>query len=189
MASTTSQFERLIEELRTGSEDAARQLLEEYGPGIQRVVRRKLERQFRRRFDSQDVMQALWLSFFDDREAIAKFESPEQLKAYLVGMAKNKVANNVRRVVSQKRGYKGECSLERDLTASDAPLARGCTPSEAAVAKEEWEQLLKGHAPHEQKMLYLRGGGASSGEIAKEMGMPSRTVLSTIKRLIKRFGL
>ena len=189
MASTTSRFEQLVEQLRDGSEDAARQLLEEYGPYVQRVVRRGLHKKMRARMDSQDLMQAIWASFFVDRNAIGRFTSPEQLTAFLAGMAQNKVIHQYSRMMAQKRGGGNpECPLE-DLTPSQAPRASTSTPSTVASAKEQWELLVNGVGPQEQKIVQLRGEGASCDEIAEELGLQPRTVRGKLQRLIERFGL
>lgn len=86
-----SAFRTAIEQVCAGSEEAARHLIDDYGPHIQRVVRRKLNHQMRSKFDSEDFVQMVWISFFAEPTRIAQFEQPDELIRYLAGMAMNKL--------------------------------------------------------------------------------------------------
>src|SRR5947209_4816813 len=54
MSVDRDEFKNLMRRVQEGSEDAARELLDRYGEHILRVVRRKLSRQLRSKFDSVD---------------------------------------------------------------------------------------------------------------------------------------
>ena len=75
------EFLRLIEEVRAGSEDAIRELVDIYGHHVYRIVRYRLNRELRSQYDSQDFCQSVWASFFANRDAIIRFKRPEELAA------------------------------------------------------------------------------------------------------------
>lgn len=87
----------LLQQVRAGSSDAAWQLIDLYWPHIYRVVHRRMDSRLRSGFDSEDFVQAVWLSFFKDPGKIHSFESSGQLIAYLVRMANNKILEEHRR--------------------------------------------------------------------------------------------
>jgi RNA polymerase sigma-70 factor (ECF subfamily) len=75
-------FRSLMEQLRQGSQDAAWELIEQYGPLVKRVVRRNLDHGLRSKFDSVDFVQAVWGSFFRNRTRLDKFAAPENLSPF-----------------------------------------------------------------------------------------------------------
>ena len=92
-----------MEQVRSGSTDAVWRLIEDYGPHIQRVVRRRLDQRMRSKFDSQDFVQMVWASFFRNPVEMSSFDEPEDLLRYLSAMARHKVVNeHRRRIVHQK---------------------------------------------------------------------------------------
>src|SRR5690606_8481400 len=91
MATDDPEFAKLIDQIQAGSEEAVQTLVDEYGSYLYRAIRRRLNRQIRSQYDSQDFAQAVWASFFRHRETIARFRKPGELAAYLGTMAGNKV--------------------------------------------------------------------------------------------------
>ena len=100
----SADFERLMGQLRSGSQDAAWELTTAYAPYIYRSVRRMLDRRMRSKFDSQDAVQSVWKSFFRYPDRLANITSPEQLIAILGAMARNKMIDQYRGLsLTQKR--------------------------------------------------------------------------------------
>src|SRR5688572_23874581 len=64
MSEQQKDFSTLMQCVREGSADATKELLDRYGPHVLRVVRRKLNRKLRPKFDSVDFVQDVWASFF-----------------------------------------------------------------------------------------------------------------------------
>src|SRR5277367_1887044 len=91
---SSASFRELLHRVLDGSEDAARQLQEQYGEYIIMAVRRRMPRRLRSKFDSVDFVQDVWASFF--RTAERQFSSPDHLVAYLTRMAQNKVVDAAR---------------------------------------------------------------------------------------------
>ena len=60
------------------------------------------------------------------------------------------------------------------------------TPSQFAVAHEQWEQMVAGQPSHYVRMAELRADGSTYGEIASKLGVDEKTVRRTMQRLGKR---
>ena len=58
------EFTSLMQRVHQGDEDAAWELLDEYGPHVINVVRRVLTSRMRSKADSTDFAQSVWASFF-----------------------------------------------------------------------------------------------------------------------------
>src|SRR5262249_44175004 len=63
MDEEVQEFAALMQRLAGGSQEAARELYDRYGPHIRRVVRRRLIPALRPKFDSIDFEQDVWKSF------------------------------------------------------------------------------------------------------------------------------
>jgi RNA polymerase sigma-70 factor (ECF subfamily) len=174
-----------MEQLRRGSRQAAEVLCERYGPHILRVVRRKLDKKLRCKFDSQDFEQAVWASFFIDPSHEYRFERPEELIAFLADLAHNKLVDTLRQ---RYRTAKYNVNRERSLEGSAAQqarkvVARQPSPSELAVADERWDQLLAGQSPQNRRILELLRLGKTHREVAAEVGVSEKTIQRLIRKL------
>ena len=185
MSETGNEFAELMQRLRDGSEDAARELLDRYGQHILRVVRRKLSRELRSKFDSVDFVQAVWASFFADAPNRRGFDRPEALIAFLVTLAQNKVVDAVRqRMQTQKRNINRERALDGSVAVEAQGLAtREPSPSQVAVANDEWRRLLADLPARYQRMLVLLREGHTQKDIAKELGVNEKTVRRVLEKL------
>src|SRR5262245_43381196 len=103
MSATGNEFQELMQRLREGSDGAARELINKYGPHIKKVIRQRLHRKLRPKFDSVDFSQAVWASFFADQARLRSFDSPETLTKYLGAMARNKVVAAFRQRVQTEK--------------------------------------------------------------------------------------
>ena len=186
---SVNEFQALLQRVRDGSQDAVQELVDEYGPHVLRVVRRKLNKKLRSKFDSIDFVQDVWKSFFTDPQHL-DFQRPEELLAFLVNMARNKVIEEFRqRLQTKKRGGDREHSLHGSA-AGQAGLvpAEQPTPSQCAVANEKWEQMLEGQPDHYQRILLLLRQGKEHEEIARMLGVNEKTVRRLIQKLAPRFA-
>jgi RNA polymerase sigma factor (sigma-70 family) len=185
MSDSTNDFNALMRRLRDGSEEAARELLERYGEHILRVVRRKLHPKLRPKFDSDDFMQAVWASFFAAAPRKYAFDRPQALIAFLVTLAQNKVITAVRqRFLLQKHNVNRERPLDGSVAAeAEGVKARDPTPSQVAVANEEWRRLLAELPARYQRMLVLLREGHTQKEIAAELGVNEKTIRRVLDKL------
>jgi len=185
MLDSRDDFADLMRRLRDGSEDAARELLDRYGEHILRVVRRKLSRELRSKFDSVDFVQAVWASFFAGVPRQRRFDHPQALMAFLVTLAQNKVVDAVRqRLQSQKYNVNRERAIEGSVANEAMGLAaRQPTPSQEAVANDEWRRLLADLPDRYHRMLVLLREGHTQKDIARELNVNEKTIRRVLEKL------
>jgi RNA polymerase sigma-70 factor (ECF subfamily) len=180
----------LIARAKAGDEEAAREL-QQVEDDIRLIVRIRLPRALRSRFDSMDFVQSVWESFLSDEDRRHfEFKDSDQLRGYLVGMARNKVLEAHRRAQSHKYELAREESLYvrrgtqdvlREVASSDP------TPSQDAVARDRVEKLVEaGNDPDAAEMIRLRLEGRSFEEIADRLGLHERTVRRKMEEIRER---
>jgi RNA polymerase sigma-70 factor (ECF subfamily) len=185
MSDGPNEFNDLMRRLREGDEGAARELLDRYGEHILRVVRRKLNKKLRSKFDSVDFVQAVWASFFADVPRTPAFDHPQALVAFLVTLAQNKVIDAVRqRMQTQKYNVNREFALDGSVAPEAAGLvAREPTPSQVAVANDEWRRLLADLPALYQRMLVLLREGHTQKSVARELDVNEKTIRRWLEKL------
>src|SRR6476660_1262317 len=139
MRNPPSEFVELMEQVHEGSQDAAWQLLEKYGPHLKRYIRRSLKQEMRSKFDSLDFAQVVWASFFREPDRLRRLDSPHALLAYLASLARHKVVGVRRHLRSIKHDINREIAFddleeEIEIRLPQPPP----TPSAVAVARERW---------------------------------------------------
>jgi RNA polymerase sigma-70 factor (ECF subfamily) len=154
---------------------------------IRMIVRVRLPRKLRNRFDSMDFVQSVWESFLSDEERKnLHFKDQDHLRGYLAGMARNKVLEADRRSRSLKYNLareeplylrRGDREVPRDVTAAEP------TPSEDAAARDRLDQIMAGRSPLEAKLIELRLAGLNFDEIAAQVGLHERTVRRMMKEI------
>ncbi len=187
MGAEDNEFRRLLKEVQDGSQAAACELIQRYGPHIVRVVRRRLSKQIRAKFDSFDFVQAVWASFFADPNQLVRFNHPEDLVGHLAALAHNKVVDEIRR---RMRTEKYNVNRERSLNDSGLHFAgeladRQPSPSQVAIAHELWARLVQGQPAHYRRILELRRAGNSNQQIADQLGLNEKTVRRVIRKVLE----
>jgi RNA polymerase sigma factor (sigma-70 family) len=181
------EFLDLIRRVRSGDEDASRELVERYGAQIRRVIRVRLtDSGLRRVMDSQDICQSVMANFFL-RATAGQFdlESPEQLFGLLATMARNKLTNKVqyhragRRDLRRSRGGEGAIGHAAD---------RGATPSVYLAKAEILERFRSLLTDEERQLLDLRAEGRSWSEIATQRGDNPDRIRKQLSRTIERIA-
>jgi RNA polymerase sigma factor (sigma-70 family) len=186
MSDDLQQINDLLRQARAGSDQAAREIVSRYGPFILKVVRMRLDKRLRSKFDSTDFVQSVWASFFAIPPQQYQFGESEDLIAFLEQLARNKVIEEVRLRLHGKKYDAGREVLmdnpnlvkESDVTGRASP-----TPSQMAIVKEEWQRALEGQASPHQSIMESFRGGLSPKQIAEELGISERTVRRVIRRL------
>jgi RNA polymerase sigma-70 factor (ECF subfamily) len=186
MSDGDDNFRGLIWRVREGSEDAAWELVQQYGEAIRRAVRRALNERMRSKFDSLDFVQIVWNSLFRVREKLDRFDRPEELTAYLVAMARNKVGMEIRRrLMTQKYNVEHEELLDqRQAVASRQPA-----PIDVAIAREQWDRLLQDQPQRYRQIIQLRLQGHTYQSIADVVHLDECTVRRFLKRLLHTTAL
>jgi RNA polymerase sigma-70 factor (ECF subfamily) len=173
-----------MDEVRAGSQEAAWELVDRYGPHVQRFVRRALHHQLRSKFDSIDFVQVVWASIFRDPEKLRQLDRSEDLIAFLAGIAKHKVLNEVRRRLgSLKYNINREKPMGFREEENGELHMRNPTPSAVAIAKERWDMLLAKQNATVRAVVELRLQGVSFVEIAQRLGIHERSARKAIERL------
>lgn len=179
-----SAFREAVERVCAGSEEAAEHLINDYGPHIQRVVRRKLNQQMRSKFDSDDFVQMVWISFFAEPTRIANFQQPDELIRYLAAMAMNKLSQESRRrFLYQKHNVNREQSLEGGSAPESTYVRKSNTPSQIVMAQERMDELMRGQSSRNRRIVEMRMAGATFVEIADELQIHERTAREVVERL------
>lgn len=188
MAKLDENFHALICHVREGSEDAAWDLVDQYGSAIQRAVRRALNAKLRSKFDSMDFVQLVWNSFFRVRDKLDRFDRPEELTAFLITMARNKVGMEARRrLMTQKYNVNHEESIDQLHAQKRMNIpSRHPLPVDIAIARERWERLLEKQPPHYRKIIYLRLQGYTYKSIADQVNLDECTVRRFLKKLLHK---
>src|SRR5437588_8674896 len=101
-------FDDLIRRVRAGDSQAAAELVRLYEPAIRREARvRLVDSRLRRLFDSMDIAQSVFASFFV-RAALGQYEieKPEQLLRLLTSMSRKKLVDHAREQQAAKRDHR-----------------------------------------------------------------------------------
>jgi RNA polymerase sigma factor (sigma-70 family) len=178
------EFALLMQRVSEGSEDAVKELLARYGPSILRVVRRRLSRKMRSKFDSEDFTQSVWGSFFAARGHL-DFQTPEAFVAYLVKMTRNKMVDAFRRRHALK---KHNINREHSLEGSAAMEVRKIpgtqpSPSQMLVARERAEQVAQKLPAHAQLILEFLRQGSTHEEIAAALNINEKTIRRLVDKI------
>jgi RNA polymerase sigma factor (sigma-70 family) len=191
----TGRFERLLREMRAGSQSAAQEIVETYGPHIRAVVKRRLAGVLRPLFDSEDFVQSAWKSLLCMApEKIDAIRQPKQLVNLMAQVAARKAIDEYR-----QRTQKA-CDLNRrrelddpEVLAAVAKIAGINTPSQICIAREKqelyrqrWEDMVSRQPPHHQRIVYLRLGGQPFSAIAQAEEVTERQARRVFKRLFQR---
>jgi len=178
----------LMARIRDGDQDAVRELLDTYGAFLLHVIRRRLNALLRTQFDSADFVQAVWASFFAGRLADRDFASPEDLINFLAGLARHKVCDAARqRLKTDKRNLYRAHSLDGSAAAlAGREPSRQPTPSQVAMAEEQWDRLLDGQPEHHRRILQLLREGHTQQEVAAELRLNEKTIRRVVGLAVLR---
>ncbi len=178
-------FPELLRRVRAGDQDAAVELVSRYESAIRRAVRIKLmDSQLRGALESMDICQSVMGSFFY-RAALGQYEmeKPEDLVRLLVTMARNKLADQVRRETAKRRG-RGK-TRRIDLAEIDPP-GTDPTASRVAAARELLEAAWTRLTPEERWIAEQRAAGRAWAELAAETGSTPEAVRKKHARAVDR---
>ena len=172
----TAAFDELWRAVRAGESVEYRQLVQDCTPYLLEVVRRRLDRRLRPRFDSIDFTQAVWASFVAKLERMPNIASAEELRAYLAQMAANKVVDEVRRQLAAHKRNVDRQLVNPPSDVLNLLVKRQPTPSQIAMADERLERLKAGRSREHQQIIQLRIEGEKVPEIATAVGLSQRQV-------------
>lgn len=178
-------FQDLVRRVRAGDEEAARELVRRYEPAIRRAARfRLVDNRLARMFDSMDICQSVFGSFFL-RVAAGQYDldQPEQLLKLLVAMARNKVALQAR---AQRRGRRDYRRVHGDGVEQMQIAQAGPTPSLQVAGKELLEKAEQLLSPEERQLVALRQEGLPWDAIAEKIGDSPEALRKRLDRAMDR---
>jgi RNA polymerase sigma-70 factor (ECF subfamily) len=186
MIESEKDFQRMMEGVRVGNEEAAWELVATYGESLRRAVRRVLNVRLRSQFDSIDFVQLVWKSFFCSENVSQHFDSPAQLVAFLASMACNKVRMESRKRLRSTAYDIGREERLDDLADVELPADAGKNPLpiDVAIARERWKQLVEDQPQHYREIIRLRLSGLSCEAIAGELHLNKATVYRFLEKLM-----
>ena len=192
----TQDLSGLVEHAKQGNEAAIRELLRRFEDDVRIVVRGRLPKSLRSQFDSMDFVQAVWTSVFTkDGPDLTPFDSPQRLRGYLAGVAKNKVVEEHRkRTQTLKYNLKREEPLyirqgNREVLREVA--SPGPTPSQDAQAGDRLAQILEGSSDTVRRVVAFRQQGMTYSDIATRLNLhvdAVRRMVETIRRRLEDRG-
>ena len=178
-------FRTLLRRVAAGESAATEALISEYGSHILRAVRRRMNQGVREQFESQDFEQAVWASFFGHISVVERIDNETHLAAFLMRMASNKVIDagrkaQVRPVQNATPGEMGNVVTDNRRRISQP------TPSQFAVAKEQWGHMVKDEDDRHLRVLKLKRAGATQVEIAAAIGVSERHIRRILSRISQK---
>lgn len=162
-------FANFIRQVRLGDQQAAEELVRLYEPLVRRELRIKMtDRRMARLFDTVDVCQSIWSSFFA-RAAAGQYDlnNSQQLAKLLVTMARNKLATQARRNHALKRDINRATPSPSQLAILQDP---DDSPSVQATIDELYTKIQARLSPEERRVSELRRDGLSWEDVAETLG-------------------
>lgn len=184
-------FADLLARVKSGDEEATRDLLHRFEDEVRTMVRVRLPRALRSQFDSMDFVQAVWQSVLTGpNQDLDRFANAQHFRGYLSGVARNKVLEEHRRR-TRTRKYdlrreeplyirRGDRDVPREVPAVDP------TPSQDVQAQDRLRQMVAGRSPQEAEIVELRRSGMTFEEIAERTGLHERAVRRVIEAIRER---
>jgi RNA polymerase sigma-70 factor (ECF subfamily) len=180
-----STFQDLIRRVRAGDGAAAAELVRLYEPTIRRVARVRLaDPRLRRLFDSQDVCQSVFGSFFV-RAALGEYDlqTPEQLLNLLVAMSRKKAIDQGRRAAAARRDFRRvEPAEGHEQRLTDAQPS----PSQEVAGAELLAEFRRRLSEEERRLADARAAGRDWEQIAAEHGRSAEALRKQLARAIDR---
>jgi RNA polymerase sigma-70 factor (ECF subfamily) len=179
-------FADLMRRVRSGDDQAATEFVRIYEPEIRREVRLRLSNpRLRRVFDSLDISQSVFASFFlRARAGDYDLEEPGKLLQLLVRMTRNKLAFQARKHQAQRRDHRRmeavpDLTQLRQLTGADSP-------SQIASTRELIEEFRSRLTDEERRVAELRAKGGDWAGIAAELGGTPEGRRKQLARAVER---
>jgi RNA polymerase sigma-70 factor (ECF subfamily) len=178
-------FPELIRRVREGDAQAAAELVRRYEPAIRRVARVRLtDPRLQRLFDSMDVCQSVFGSFFV-RAALGEYEleTPEQLLRLLAAMSRKKVVDQSRRARAARRDVRRNQSAAAHEHGWAAP---GPSPSQEVAGQELLREFRRRLSEEERQLADARAEGRDWNQIAAERGGSPEALRKQLSRAVDR---
>ncbi len=185
-------FPELMDRLRSGEDDAAREVFARFAARLVGLARRNLDGRLAVKVDPEDVVQSAYKSFFvRQREGTLEVGNWDGLWGVLTLITLRKCADRAAYYRAGKRDVMREVPGGADDDgpgiAAEIALDREPMPEEAAVLAETVEALFRAvDDPDERAILELSLQGFTAIEISETLGRAERSVRRLRERIRKR---
>jgi RNA polymerase sigma-70 factor (ECF subfamily) len=190
--SVSDSFAVLMDRLRSGEDEAAREVFARFAGRLVGLARRHLDARLAVKVDPEDVVQSAYKSFFvRQREGGLEVGTWDNLWGVLTMITLRKCADRAAYYRAGKRDVGREVAGGADDggpgVVADVALDREPSPDEAAVMAETVEALFRAiDDPDERAILELSLQGFTAAEIADRLGRAERSVRRLRERVRKR---
>lgn len=180
----------ILARLRAGDPLAADLVFSRFTHQLSRLVRSKLGLRYRQKFDTEDVVQSIYKSFFRlHAEGRFAFDTWDALWGLLSLIAVRKCGHRLDYLHAGCR----DVGSERSIVLDDATL-EGCRgdliavsrepdPEHAAMTAEAVSRILAMAHERDHQIIRLALEGATTGDISQASGRSERTVQRVLRRL------
>ncbi|MBX9584233.1 MAG: sigma-70 family RNA polymerase sigma factor [Gemmataceae bacterium] len=185
-------FAVLMGRLRSGEDEAAREVFARFAGRLVGLARRHLDARLAVKVDAEDVVQSAYKSFFvRQRAGGLEVGTWDNLWGVLTMITLRKCADRAAYYKAGKRDVGREVAGgpadSGPGVVADVALDREPSPDEAAVMAETVEALFRAvDDPDERAILELSLQGFTAGEIADQLGRAERSVRRLRERIRKR---
>ncbi len=175
----------LVERLRAGDAQAARQLFDRYARRLSHLAEQHLSRSLAGKVGGDDVVQSVFSTFFQ-RCARGEFQidNSSQLWRLLVKITVRKARAEHRHYAAGRRDIAAE-AVEGEAWLAET-IAREPGPEDAAVLVDEIQALLRGLPDLYCHVLEMRLQGYAVAEIAHQHQVSRQTVYQALHVLQRR---
>ncbi|MBN9121330.1 MAG: RNA polymerase subunit sigma-24 [Planctomycetes bacterium] len=173
-------FHGLMDELRRGEPDAAREVFDRFARRLVGLAASRLPGFVRASTDPEDVAQSVLRTFFR-RHGAGEFrpEHWDALWALLAVLTVRKCGHKVEHLLAARRDVRREVrpgGPSAGSAPSWEPADRAPTPEEAVLLEETLDRVLAGLTERERPVVLLRLQGHEVAEIARQIPCSERTV-------------
>jgi len=180
----------ILARLRAGDPLAADLVFSRFTHQLSRLVRVKLGVRYRQKFDTEDVVQSIYKSFFRlHAEGRFAFDTWDALWGLLSLIAVRKCGHRLDYLHARCRAVGSERSIVLDdvtlegCRADLIAVSREPEPVHAAMTAEAVSVILAAATERDQQIIRLALEGATTSDISQASGRSERTVQRVLRRL------
>ncbi len=191
MRDDLNRFQDMMARLRSGSDEAARELVVEFAPHVYRAVKRRFRhRRVRVLYGTEDCIQSVWGAVFGHLERVANCEDPAKLINFLARVASNKIIDRHREVFGRNVDgfHYEEVPTPSQLDENGRLQSHVLSPSQRAVIREEVALRTKELSSEKRTIFNLHNEGFTSGEISAKLDgkVSARGIRRVIQDIFER---
>jgi RNA polymerase sigma-70 factor, ECF subfamily len=164
----------LVKRWNKGDQLAAAELFERYQQSLIRLVASHLNQQMKQRLDPEDLVQSIINSVFRmTRDKPIEYSNEAGFWKWLVTVALHKMYNRIDKETAKKNGGKVTFVERFDF---DERICHEPIAEDVAQCSDLIESILARLGDRQKKVLQLKLDGFDDNEIARQLGVSSKTI-------------